>query len=115
MTGGGVLAIIEDSAREWWKGTMTFLLVQNTVTPLPDTVTIWYESRVDVHALHPGRLAMFLKLNLARSPERVEMPLKGCFGTRSTGKAAMNWVLFHRFVAYPHVFDGRSVGSGQDL
>ena len=25
---------------------------------------------------------MFLKLNLARSPERVLMPLKGCLGTR---------------------------------
>ena len=37
-----------------------------------------------------------LKVNLARSPERVEMPLRGCLGTRSTGKAAMNCVLFQR-------------------
>ena len=42
---------------------------------------------------------MFLNVNLARSPERVEMPLRGCLGTRSTGKAAMNCTLFHRLSA----------------
>ena len=42
---------------------------------------------------------MPLNVNLARSPERVEMPLRGCLGTRSTGKAAMNWLLFQRLSA----------------
>ena len=54
---------------------------------------------------------IFLNENLARSPERVEMPLKGCLGTRSTGKAQMNCVLFHRLSA----IDARVVGSGQNL
>ena len=56
---------------------------------------------------------MCLKLNLARSPERVEMPLRGCLGTRSTGKAAMNFV--PEVVGDAHVFDRRIVRSGQDF
>ena len=47
-----------------------------------------------------------LKLNLARSPERVLMPLRGCFGTLSTGNAQMNCVLFHR------LSEIRKVGPG---
>ena len=37
--------------------------------------------------------SMFLKVKRARSPDRVLIPLRGCFGTRSVGKAAMNSVL----------------------
>ena len=75
-------------------GKGSFTLVENRHATAGNSHNL-VTQQVDVHALH----AVPLNVNLARSPERVEMPLRGCFGTRSTGKAAMNCVLFQRLSA----------------
>ena len=76
---------------------MTFLLVENRHAAARHGDDLVRE-QVDVHPLHPVSLHVF-EAEFARSPERVEMPLRGCLGTRSTGKAAMNCVLFQRLSA----------------
>ena len=58
---------------------------------------------------------MFLKLNLARSPERVLMPLKGCIGYTLHRESANELRVVPKIVGDSHVFDARVVGSGQNL
>ena len=61
------------------------------LTPAPESVTSWHEIMRTKH-WSTRSASMLLKLKRQRSPERVDMPESGCFGMRSTGKAAMNCV-----------------------
>ena len=54
-----------------------------------------------------------LNVKRHRSPLLVEIPLVGCFGTRSVGNAAMKSVLSK--VGEAHVTDLRVVGSSHNL
>ena len=66
-------------------------------------------------AAHGPLACSFLNENLARSPERVLMPLKGCFGTRSTEKAPQKLVIVPLVVGDSQVLEARSNGTRKQL
>ena len=94
--GDGGLAIVEDVPGDGRLEKTHVLLYQSRLdTPAELKVQSWNDNMCTKH-WSARSASMLLKLKRHRSPERVEMPESGCFGTLSTGKAATNCVFPNR-------------------